>query len=66
MSASHLGVVVLKAHHADAIALLADEWLDANLTAHVISMQLTAGDSGTGEALHLLIVYEAERRVRRE
>ena len=50
----------------DAIERLADEWLDANLTAHVISMQITAGDSGTGEALHLLIVYEAERRVRYE
>ncbi len=65
-SASELYAAVLVAEGAAALERAADEWLDAHIANEVVSMQLApVTASGSGDRLHLLIVYKGGRRVRR-
>lgn len=60
-SASYLYTATLSADDAASLDEATDAWLNDHIANEVVSMQLAPG----GERLYLLIIYKAERRVRR-
>ncbi|MFN0148116.1 MAG: hypothetical protein ACKVT1_16545 [Dehalococcoidia bacterium] len=64
LPASELGVTVLQAGTPESLEAVTDNWLDAHLGTEVISMDLQVS-TGVGGAMHLMIIYRRDRRVRR-